>query len=377
MKALVPNLTSLTLHEIQLQLREPFRISSGASWQRRVLLIELHDDGREAGWGECVAGETPHYSPETVDTAWHAIRHWIAPAVLGRPWEAPTELHHLLEAGIRGHPMARAAVEMAAWELAARRCGAPLAELLGGVRNEVAAGISLGIQESPDVLAGQAADAAARGYRRIKLKVQPGADEAYVEAVRMAVGDSTPLSVDANAAYTLRDSETLRSLDRFGLQMIEQPLAADALTQHAQLQRQLDTPVCLDEAIWSLARAEEMIALEAGKIINIKPGRVGGFTAAIAIHDLAAEYGVPVWCGGMLESGIGRAHNVALASLPNFTLPGDLSPSDRYWERDIVEPSWTMRDGMIAVPQDRPGMGVELDLDYIRELTVRSETLEA
>lgn len=373
----MPSLTSLKLHEIRLQLREPFRISSGTSWQRRILLVELRDTQGEIGWGECVAGETPHYSSETVDTAWLAIRHWIAPAVLGRPFAAPTELYRLLDAGIRGHPMARAAVEMAAWDLTARLCGGPLADLLGGVRDEVAAGISLGIQETPDLLAGRAADAAAQGYRRIKLKVQPGADVAYVEAARTAVGDTTPLSVDANAAYTLQDGETLRRLDRFGLQMIEQPLAADALAQHAQLQRRLDTPICLDESIWSPVRAEEMVTLSAGKIINIKPGRVGGFTAAIAIHDLAAEYGIPVWCGGMLESGIGRAHNVALASLPNFTLPGDLSPSDRYWERDIVEPPWTMSDGMIAVPQDRPGMGVAVDLDYLRELTVRSETFEA
>ena len=373
----MPSITSLTLREIRLQLREPFRISSGTSWQRRILLVELHDADGVIGWGECVAGETPHYTAETVDTAWLAIRQWIAPAVLGRPFEAPNELHHLLDTGMRGHPMARAAVEMATWDLTARRCGVSLAELLGGVRDEVATGISLGIVEQPDQLAERAADAAAQGYRRIKLKVQPGADVAYVEAARTATGDATPLSVDANAAYTLADRETLRSLDRFGLQMIEQPLAADALTQHAELQRELDTPICLDESIWSLARADEMVALGAGRVINIKPGRVGGFTAAVAIHDLAAEYGIPVWCGGMLESGVGRAHNVALASLPNFTLPGDLSPSARYWERDIVEPPWTMRDGLVAVPYDRPGMGVEVDRDYIRELTVRAETLGA
>ena len=373
----MPELARLTLREIRLQLREPFRISSGTSWQRRILLVELQDTDGEIGWGECVAGETPHYSPETVDTAWLAMRQWIAPAVLEHPFEAPTEVYHLLDARTRGHRMARAAVEMAAWDLTARRCGAPLAELLGGVRSQVAAGISLGIQESPDLLAGLAADAAAQGYRRIKLKLQPGADVAYVDAVRRMVGDAPPLSVDANAAYALEDSETLRRLDGFGLQMIEQPLAADALTHHAELQRQLDTPVCLDESIWSPARADEMVTLGAGRVINIKPGRVGGFTAAIAIHDLAAEYGIPVWCGGMLESGIGRAHNVALASLPNFTLPGDLSPSDRYWERDIVEPSWSMTDGMVTVPQDRPGMGVAVDHDYVRELTVRSETLEA
>jgi O-succinylbenzoate synthase len=373
----VPELTRLTLREIRLQLREPFRISSGSSWQRRVLLVELRDADGEIGWGECVASETPHYSPETVDTAWLAICRWVAPAVLGRPFEAPTELYHLLDARIRGHRMARAAVEMAAWDLTARRWGMPLAELLGGVRDEVATGISLGIQESPDLLAGRAADAAAQGYRRIKLKVQPGADVAYVDAVRHTVGDASPLSVDANAAYTLEESETLRRLDGFGLQMIEQPLAADALTHHAELQRQLDTPVCLDESIWSPARADEMVTLGAGRVINIKPGRVGGFTAAIAIHDLAAEYGVAVWCGGMLESGVGRAHNVALASLPNFTLPGDLSPSDRYWERDIVEPPWTMTDGMVTVPQDRPGIGVAVDHEFVRELTARSETLEA
>ncbi len=373
----MPELASLTLREVRLQLKEPFRISSGVSWQRRIILVELRDASGITGWGECVAGETPHYSAETVDTAWLALGSWIAPAVLGRPFEVPTELYHLLDASIRGHRMARAAVEMAAWDLTARACGVPLAELLGGVRDTVAAGISLGIQETPELLAERAAEAAARGYRRIKLKVKPGADLTYVEAVRRAVGDAMPLSVDANAAYTPEDTETLRRLDAFGLQMIEQPLVADALVHHAELQRQLDTPVCLDESIWSPARAAEMVTLGAGKIINIKPGRVGGFTAAIAIHDLAAEYGIPVWCGGMLESGIGRAHNVALASLPNFALPGDLSPSERYWERDIVVPPWTMTDGTLAVPQGRPGMGVEVDLDYVRELTVRSESFDA
>ncbi|UCE30136.1 MAG: o-succinylbenzoate synthase, partial [Burkholderiales bacterium] len=241
----------------------------------------------------------------------------------------------------------------------------------------VAAGISLGIQQQPEQLAQRAVEAVRRGYRRIKLKVQPGADVSFVEAVRRAVGDQVALSVDANAAYTLEDGDTLRRLDQLGLQMIEQPLAADALTHHAELQRQLDTPICLDESICSLQRAEEMVTLGAGKIINIKPGRVGGFTAAVAIHDLAAAYDIPVWCGGMLEGGIGRAHNVALASLPNFTLPGDLSPSERYWERDIVRPPWTMADGALTVPWDQPGMGVAVDEDYIEELTARRETLDA
>ena len=369
-------ITRLTLREIGLELKEPFRISSGVCRDRRVLLVELESADGVTGWGECVAGERPNYSPETVDTAWLAIQRWIVPLVLGRAFEHPSEVYGALGA-IRGHHMARAAVEMAAWELASRARGVSLAELLGGTRERVETGISLGIQEHPAQLAEKAVAARDEGYRRVKLKIAPGMDVAYVEAVRAAVGDDTPLSVDANAAYTPADTEHLRKLDAFGLVMLEQPFAPGDLVRHAVLQRSIETPICLDESITEPERAADMVVLGSGRIINIKPGRVGGFTSALAIHQVAAEHDIPVWCGGMLESGVGRAHNIALASLPNFQLPGDLSPSRRYWERDIVSPEWTMEDGLVSVPSERPGMGVDIDIDYVASLTARSETFPA
>ncbi len=369
------NIETIVLREILLPLREPFRISSGVVSERRICILELRQDGISA-WSESVAGEQPNYSPETIDTAWLAIREWIAPRVLGRAFGAAAEVHDALEIGCRGHQMAKAAVEMGCWDLAARLQGVPLAKLLGGTRERVATGISLGIQESPEALVERACSALVQGYRKIKLKIQPGADVEYVRAVRDALGPGADLMADANSAYTPADADHLARLDDFDLIMIEQPLDREDLVRHAALQRRLRTPICLDESITCPDRAEDMIALGSGRIINIKPGRVGGFHASRAIHDLCAASGVPVWCGGMLESGIGRAHNVALASLPNFTLPGDLSPSARYWERDIVIPEWTMdEEGMVRVPLDGPGMGVEVDLDRLDDLTVRSETL--
>lgn len=369
------DLTHIAMREIRVALKARFRISSGATQERRVLLLRLTDrDGTES-WSECVAGETPHYSPETIDTCALAIREWIAPRVLGRRFPSPAELSATLDAAIRGHYMAKAAVEMGTWALEAARRGIALAELVGGQRETVATGISLGIQESPDALVAQACDARRQGYRRVKLKIQPGADVEYVAAVRTALGPDALLTVDANCAYRLEDLQLLRRLDDYDLVLLEQPLAHDDLVRHAELQRQLTTPLCLDESITGPDRAQDMIALGSGRIINIKPARVGGFTRAIAIHDLAARHGMPVWCGGMLETGIGRAYNVALASLDNFSLPGDLSPSSRYWHRDIVAPEWTMADGMVTVPRHRPGLGVEVDLDYLDEVTVRETTL--
>jgi len=369
-------LESLALREIRLPLKEPFRISSGATQQRRILLVELASREGATAWGECVAGEEPYFSPETVDTAWLALERWVAPRVLGRSFGHPREVHGALEEGFRGHPMAKAAVEMACWALAAEREGRPLAALLGGERRRVATGISLGIQESPEALVDKARRALGSGYRKIKVKIAPGADVDYVGAVRRALGAEAPLMADANSAYTPADADHLARLDAFDLLMIEQPLARDDLLRHAALQRRLATPICLDESITGPDRAEDMIALEAGRIVNIKPGRVGGFTPSLAIHDLCRRSGIPVWCGGMLESGVGRAHNVALASLPGFLLPGDLSPSSRYWERDVVEPEWSMdADGWVGVPWQRPGLGVAVDRERIASLTVREKRL--
>jgi o-succinylbenzoate synthase len=366
----------LTLREIQLPLKEPFRISSGVASMRRILLLELEDESGASVWAECVAFDRPNYSPETIDTAWLAIREWLAPRLLGHDVAHPSAVHDVLARDIRGHNMAKAALEMGCWGLAAELERTPLAALLGGTRDRVPTGISLGIQPAPELLVDRAVAAVAAGYRKIKLKIQPGQDVAYVQAVRAALGPDIELMADANAAYTIADAAHLSALDAFGMLMLEQPLGADALLQLAELQRRMQTPLCLDESIVDVTRAHDMIALGAGRIINIKPGRVGGFAASIAIHDVCRDAGVPVWCGGMLESGIGRAYNVALASLSNFSLPGDLSPSARYWARDVVSPEWTMdANGMVTVPRDRPGIGVDVDVEMIESLTVRAEEL--
>jgi O-succinylbenzoate synthase len=365
----------ITLREISLELKEPFRISSGVESRRRILIVQLEGDGLEA-WGECVAGELPNYGPETVDTAWWAIRTWLAPRLLGASWSEPSEIAALLSRNVRGHRMAKAALEMACWDLASRAAGVSLSHLLGGTRDKVEVGISLGIQDHPRALVERAQSAFERGYRKVKIKIEPGADLEYVRAVREAVGPAPHLMADANTAYTIADASHLARLDVYGLMMIEQPLGADDLLRHADLQRQLKTSLCLDESIVDVDRARDMIELGSGRIVNIKPGRVGGFRESKAIHDLCAAHGIPVWCGGMLESGIGRAHNVALASLPNFKLPGDLSPSERYWRRDVVVPEWTMdRDGWMEVPRSRPGIGVEIDRPFLDSITSRSEIL--
>ena len=371
-------LQSITLREIRMALVEPFRISSGTADLRRILLLETRDVDGTVAWSECVAGERPYFSPETIDTAWLAIREWVAPLALGEPIAGPETLHPRLEAAVRGHYMAKAAVEMGVWVLAAERARVSLAALLGGTRPQIATGISIGIQDSPRRLVDAVRRALAQGYRKAKIKVRPGADVDYLAAVREAVGGGAPLMADANSAYTTADFDHLAKLDRFGLMMIEQPLGRDDLLRHAALQRRLSTPVCLDESITSVDRVDDMLELGSGHIVNIKPGRVGGLAAARAIHDRCAAAGIPVWCGGMLESGVGRACNVALASLPNFVLPGDLSPSARYWQSDIVSPEWTMdANGMVTVPRDRPGLGVAVDRDRVEDLTVRSETLTA
>jgi O-succinylbenzoate synthase len=375
--AAVPRIERIVMREIGLRLKEPFRISSGVQWVRRILLVTLEGEGA-TGWGECVAGEHPNYGPETVDTAWWAVRSWLGERLLGRRFGSPDEVRPVLDLNIRGHNMAKAGIEMAVWDLAAVAAGLPLAVLLGGVRERVGAGVSLGLQESPAALVERARAARQRGYQKIKLKIEPGADLDYARAVRAALGEAAPLMVDANNAYRLEDADHLARFDALDLLMIEQPLAWDDLLRHAELQRRLRTPLCLDESITSRERAADMIELGAGRIVNIKPGRLGGHRESLAVHDLCALHGVPVWCGGMLESGVGRGHNVALASLPNFTLPGDLSPSERYWERDIVEPEWAMdAEGWIRVPRDRPGIGVTVDLARVEALTVRREELRA
>ncbi len=368
---------SIRLREIRMVLRQPFEISSGVESERRILLLELREADGTVAWSECVAGNDPHYSPETVDSAWIMIHEWLGPRVIGREFESTADVGPVVEQDIRGNHMARAAVEMGFWGLEAEMQNVPLAKLLGGTRDKVAAGISIGIQRDSDTLATQAEHAIEEGYSRIKVKIKPDKDLKYVRAVRKKLGNEALIMADANSAYTLEDTDTLRALDEFNLMMIEQPLAWDDLLRHADLQKEIPTPICLDESITSLTRAQEMHELGSGKIINIKPGRVGGLKEAKLIHDFAEENDIPVWCGGMLESGIGRAYNVALASLPNFTLPGDLSPSHRYWDRDIVHQEWMMDpEGWVKVPH-AAGLGVDVDTELVEELTVRTEQIPA
>jgi o-succinylbenzoate synthase len=363
--------------EIRLALKEPFRISSGVLEERRIGLLELTDRDGATAWSECVAFERPIYSPETIDTAWLAIHEWLAPRLLGKRLDGPHVVRRVLDENMRGHNMAKAALEMGAWGLASEIAQQPLAALLGGVRERVPTGISLGIQAAPALLAERAVAAVGAGYRKIKVKIEPGRDVEFVRAVRSAVGQEIGMMADANSAYTLGHGDHLALLDEFGLIMLEQPLGDDDLVRHAELQRRMRTPICLDESITSVDRVEDMIALGSGRVVNIKPGRVGGLSASLAIHDICARSGIPVWCGGMLESGIGRAYNVALASLPNFSLPGDLSPSARYWARDVVSPEWTMdAEGLVPVPA-QPGIGVAVDTEMIGSLTLRRHVLLA
>lgn len=361
----------IELRLLHLRLRERFEISSGARQDRTIFLVTVHGEG-ETGWGECVAMEDPSYSPETTETAWHLIRDFIAPRLVGTEVERAAEVGARLST-VRGHPMAKAGVEMAVWELEARLAGVSLAEAVGGSRRPVAVGVSVGIQPDDHALIRKVEGYVDEGYQRIKLKIKPGRDVEMLQAVRRAF-PSVPLMADANSAYTLADTDHLRRLDPLELMMVEQPLAHDDVLDHARLAEQVETPICLDESVTSLRSA--VLALELGScsIVNVKPGRVGGFAASLAIHDLCRAHDVAVWCGGMLESGIGRAHNVALASLPGFTLPGDLSASRRYWEEDIVEPEFEMVDGTLSLPPG-PGIGVVPREDRIRSLAVRHEVV--
>jgi O-succinylbenzoate synthase len=363
----------ITLREIRMQLVTPFETSFVRTSLRRILLVEI-DVGGVTGWGECVAGEGPFYAPETVETAWHVLRDFLWPAVRGREFGSAAEIDGML-AGVRGHNMAKAALEAAIWDAEARRKNLPLWKLLGGERQEIPCGVSIGLKENDDELERQVEKELAAGYRRIKIKIKPGRDVQPVARLRKRF-PSIKLMVDANSAYTLNDLPLLQELDAYYLMMIEQPLGWDDIYSHAELQRKLKTPICLDECIHSEEHARAAIALGACGIVNIKLGRVGGYSAALRIHDLCREKGVPVWCGGMLESGIGRAHNIALSTLANFTLPGDVTASRRYWTEDIIQPEVTVSaQGTIAAPGG-PGIGYEPRLDRIDSITVRREELK-
>jgi len=365
-------LDALELRLVRLPLLEPFEVSFGRMDSRLLFLLRL-DAGGHSGWGECVAFEAPLFSYETVGTALHVIRDHLAPAILGREFGDLAALTARL-AAFKGHPMAKAGIELAFVDLVARLRGEPIARVIGGVRHKVEVGVSLGIQPTVDALDERVKRYLGLGYRRIKLKIKPGADVSVVAEIRRR-HPQILLSVDANAAYTLADAGLLRQLDAYDLLMIEQPLAHDDLLDHARLQKDLKTAICLDESITGHDRARQALDTGACRIVNMKIGRVGGYSEALRIHGLCVERAVPLWCGGMMESGIGRAHNVALASLPGFTLPGDISASRRYFERDvIVPPVEVAADGTVAVPT-AAGHGFDVDLAFLESRTESSQRL--
>lgn len=367
-------LERLELREIELPLKAPFETSFGRTTRRRILIVRAFEKGGASGYGECVAGETPFYNHETIDTAWLVTTKYVAPLLAAARVENAAKVSQSF-APIKENRMAKAGVEAAIWDLEAKLAKKPLWQHLGGSRDEITCGVSIGIQKSPDALLDVVGRELESGYQRIKLKIKPGKDVQFVEAVRRKFPDIT-LSVDANSAYGIEtDTQLFKHLDDYNLLMIEQPLAAGDLLDHAKLQRELRTPICLDESIVCLANARHAHELGACRIINIKLGRVGGYSEAKAIQSFALERAMPVWCGGMLEAGIGRAHNIALSTLSGFTLPGDVSASSRYWEEDIIEPPVTVtREGTIKAPTGH-GIGYEVNEARIEALTVRRETV--
>jgi O-succinylbenzoate synthase len=363
---------AITLREIRMPLVHFFETSFGRTYSRRILLLTVHCEGVE-GWGECVSGEDPFYSSEWIESSWPTIARYLVPAALGRNLEAARDCLNLF-AKVRGHRMAKAALENALWDAEAKQKNLPLWKLLGGTRSEIACGVSIGIQDSIEQLIERIQTELAAGYRRIKIKVKPGWDLTVLEKIRSRWPDIT-LSCDANSAYTLDQVEHLRSFDQFNLLMIEQPLWDDDIFYHARLQKELRTALCLDESIVSARAAAIAIETAACRIINIKVGRVGGFSEAKKIHDICHSHKIPVWCGGMLESGIGRSHNIALSTLENFSLPGDVSASKRYWKEDIIDPEVEVSpSGMIAI-SPQAGTGYRIKEDLIDKLTVRKETI--
>lgn len=365
------------LYLARLPLVHPFTTSSHTKEHLDHILVRLRSPDGAEGWGECASPSDPFYCPETVETCWHVLRDFLAPALLGVSWSTPEKAAARWQK-VRGNNFAKAGIEMACWDLAARARGVSVARALGGdeARPLIESGVSLGIEPSPAALLQQVDRYVSQGYCRIKLKIGPGQDTAYVAAVRQRYPD-LPVMVDANSAYTLADAPVLRELDRFNLMMIEQPLGSDDIIDHALLQRQLTTPICLDESIHSADDARKALDLDAGRIINIKVSRLGGLAEARRTHDVCRARGIPVWCGGMHEFGVGRAANVAINSLPGFTLPGDVSGSDKAYREDLVEPPIRAERGVVPVPLDRPGLGHDVVESRLRASTLRQETITA
>jgi len=364
---------SIELREIRLPLIHFFETSFGRTTERRIVLARVRDADGAEGWGECTAGEEPIYSNEWTDSAWHTLCEFLGPMVLGQQVDSAAEVFAVMKP-VRGHRMAKATIETACWDLEAKKLGVPLWKHLGGTRREIASGVSIGIQDTPDILLEKIRKEVDAGYQRIKIKIKPGWDTAIVARVRREFPE-IPLMGDANSAYTLADVPLFKQLDRFNLMMLEQPLSHNDIFDHATLQEQIQTPICLDESIRTAADATHAIAMASCKIINVKLGRVGGHTHAKRVEQVARENDIPVWCGGMLESGIGRAHNIAMSTLAGFSLPGDVSASARYWEEDIIDPPVTVSaKGTITAPS-APGIGFNLNLPRIDALTVRKQTI--
>ncbi len=367
-------ITSIELREIRLPLIHFFETSFGRTIERRIILARVTDADGAEGWGECTAGEGPFYSEEWTDTCWTTLAEFLGPMMLGKEIECAAKAFAPMKS-VRGHCMAKATIETACWDLESKRAGVPLWKHLGGTRSEIACGVSIGIQDTPEELLEKIRKEVDAGYQRIKIKIKPGWDLEIIERVRKEFPDIR-LMGDANSAYRLADVELFKQLDQFNLMMLEQPLAFDDIFDHAVLQRQIQTPVCLDESVRTVADATHAISLESCRIINVKLGRVGGHTEAKRIERITCDNEIPIWCGGMLESGIGRAHNIAMSTLANFTLPGDVSASARYWEEDIIDPPVTVSSrGTIKVP-DAPGIGFAINLPRIEKLTVRRETIK-
>jgi O-succinylbenzoate synthase len=365
----------IELIEIRLPLVHFFETSFGRTTERRIVLVRVEDADGAEGWGECTAGEGPFYNEEWTGSAWPVLCDLLAPMVVGREIVNAAAVNDLM-APVRGNRMAKAALEIACWDLEARQLGVPLWRHLGGTQSEIACGVSIGIQDSSEQLLEKIATELAAGYQRIKIKIKPGWDLEIVARVRARFPD-IQLMADANSAYSLGDALLFQALDQFGLMMIEQPLAYDDIAEHAQLQQRIETPICLDESIHHHRDARLAIGMKACGVINLKLGRVGGHAEAAMVEQVAREKGIPVWCGGMLESGIGRAHNIALSTLAGFTLPGDVSASSRYWGQDIIEPAVTVTPQGTIVAPEAPGIGFAVDRERIDALAVRRETIAA
>lgn len=366
-------ITSVELREIRLPLIHFFETSFGRTTERRILLVRVTDKDGAVGWGECTAGEGPFYSNEWIETAWETLKSFLVQMVVGKEMSAAGDSWLLMKA-VRGHRMAKAAIENACWDLEAKKLGQPLWRHLGGTRSEISCGVSIGIQETPEALLEKIEQEVNAGYQRIKIKIKPGWDRNIVERVREKFPDIR-LMADANSAYTLADVPLFKELDNYNLMMVEQPLAHDDIFDHAELQKQITTPVCLDESIHSSADAQHAIQLGATRIINVKLGRVGGHAQAQQVEQVCREANIPIWCGGMLESGIGRAHNIAMSTLAGFSLPGDVSASSRYWHEDIIEPEVMVSPAGTITPPTKPGIGFEVNLSRVDNLTVRQESI--